>query len=34
MTGVKKLCVGCDSAIARLEHVEEMLEFWHTKQCK
>lgn len=33
VTGAKKLRLGCDSASARLEHIEEMPELWHTKQA-
>ena len=32
VTGAKKLLMRCDSATARLEHVEEMPELWHAKQ--
>ena len=32
VTGAKKLRLGCDSSIARLEHIEEMPELWHAKQ--
>lgn len=33
VTGAKKLRLGCDSATARLEHIEEMPELWHAKQA-
>ena len=33
VTGAKKLRLGCGSATARLEYIEEMPELWHAKQA-